>query len=61
MRPVSFVIPSYNSRSLLEKYLPSVLEEARRSGSEVVVVDDCSTDGTAAFLGERFPEVRLYA
>jgi glycosyltransferase involved in cell wall biosynthesis/GT2 family glycosyltransferase len=61
VRAVSFVIPSYNSRSLLEKYLPSVLEEARRSGSEVVVVDDCSTDGTAAFLAERFPEVRLYA
>ena len=56
----SVVIPNWNGRELLEKYLPSV--EAALAGNpenEIVVVDNGSTDGSAAFLGERFPRVRV--
>src|SRR6185312_2664039 len=36
----SIVIPNWNGRDLLEKYLPSVMEAAaQRDGSEVIVVD----------------------
>ncbi len=58
----SIVIPNWNGRDLLEKYLPSVVAAAERvSGSEVIVVDNGSTDGSAAFVAERFPQVRIVA
>ncbi len=60
---VSIVIPNWNGRDLLEKYLPSVVEAARRHhpASEVVVVDNASTDGSRELLRERFPQVRVVA
>ena len=58
----SIVIPNWNGRDLLEKYLPSVRAAALRfPGSEVIVVDNGSTDGSAAFVRERFPEIRILA
>jgi GT2 family glycosyltransferase len=58
----TIVIPNWNGRDLLEKYLPSVLAAAKRvPGSEVLVVDNGSTDGSSSFIRERFPEVRLLA
>ena len=57
---LSVVIPSWNARDLLEKFLPSVVRAASfHSANEVIVVDNASEDGTAAFLAERFPEVRV--
>jgi len=58
----AIVIPNWNGRDLLEKYLPSVVAAAERvAGSEVIVVDNGSTDGSAAFVAERFPQVRVVA
>src|SRR6478736_4973522 len=58
----SVVIPNWNGRDLLEKYLPSVLAAmAGNPGNEVIVVDNGSSDGSAEFVRERFPEVRLLA
>ena len=58
----AIVIPNWNGRDLLEKYLPSVIAAAGRvAGSEVIVVDNGSTDGSAAFIRERFPQVRVVA
>ncbi len=58
----AIVIPNWNGRDLLEKYLPSVVDAAERvPGSEVIVVDNGSTDGSAAFIAERFPRVRVVA
>ncbi len=55
----SVVIPNWNGRDLLEKYLPSVVEAM--AGHEVVVVDNGSTDKSAEFVRERFPSVKLLA
>jgi O-antigen biosynthesis protein len=61
----SIVIPNWNGRDLLAKYLPSVIASvAGHPESEIIVVDNGSTDGSAAFLHqafvrERFPQVRL--
>lgn len=58
----SVVIPNWNGRELLETFLPSV--EAALSGNprnEIVVVDNGSTDGSAAMLAEKFPRVRVLA
>lgn len=58
----SVVIPNWNGRDLLEKYLPGVVEAMRGNpANEVIVVDNGSTDGSAAFLRERFPQVTLLA
>jgi GT2 family glycosyltransferase/glycosyltransferase involved in cell wall biosynthesis len=58
----SAVIPNWNGRELLEKYLPSVLEAfAGDPGNEVIVVDNGSTDGSAEFVRSHFPKVKLVA
>ena len=58
----SVVIPNWNGRDLLGKYLPSVVAAmAGNPGNEIIVVDNGSTDGSAAFIRERFPEVKLLA
>lgn len=60
VRAASIVIPNWNGRDLLEKYLPSVVEAAAACpGSEVIVVDNGSTDGSADFVRKRFPDVNL--
>src|SRR5262252_9424320 len=44
----SVVIPNWNGKDLLEKYLPSVIEAmAGHPDNEVIVVDNGSTDGSA--------------
>ena len=57
-RNASIVIPNWNGKNLLEKYLPSVLAACRPS-DEVIVVDDASSDGSAEFVRQHFPQVRL--
>ena len=58
----SVVIPNWNGRDLLEKYLPSVIQAmSGKADNEVIVVDNASTDGSAAYLTEHFPMVRVVA
>ena len=57
-RHASIVIPNWNGRDLLEKFLPTVLA-ACSSSDEVIVVDNASTDGSAEFVERAFPQVRL--
>lgn len=58
----SVVIPNWNGRDLLEKYLPSVVEAlAHNPKNEVIVVDNGSTDGSADYLRKHFPSVRVLA
>ncbi|HEV2687768.1 MAG TPA: glycosyltransferase family 2 protein, partial [Bryobacteraceae bacterium] len=56
------VIPNWNGRDLLAKYLPSVVEAlSENPDNEIIVVDNGSDDGSAQFVRERFPEVRVLA
>ncbi len=58
----AIVIPNWNGRDLLAKYLPSVAVAAERvAGSEIIVVDNGSTDGSTEFIRECFPQVRVIA
>lgn len=52
------VILNYNGRKLLESYLPSVLASVEgMQGVRVVVADNASTDGSAEFMAEKYPDV----
>ena len=56
----SVVIPNWNGRDLLEKYLPSVVEAlSGHPDNEVIVVENGSADGSAEFVRQHFPTVRL--
>jgi GT2 family glycosyltransferase/glycosyltransferase involved in cell wall biosynthesis len=58
----SVVIPNWNGRDLLEKYLPSVITAVRGNrANELIVVDNGSSDGSAEFVRQNFPEARLIA
>lgn len=52
-KTVSIVIPTYNGRHLLEKHLPAVIS-CMRSGDELIIVNDCSTDDTITYLSREF-------
>lgn len=59
-RSASVVIPNWNGRDLLERYLPSVIAAMRRhEGNEVIIVDNGSTDGSAQYVKDTFPGVRV--
>lgn len=53
---MSVVIPSRNGLELLKRQLPVLLEDA---GIEVVVVDDCSSDGSTLALRKTFPSLKV--
>src|ERR1035437_3420567 len=58
----SVVIPNWNGRDLLAKYLPSVVTAlAANPANEIVVVDNGSTDGSAEFIRSTFPQVKVVA
>jgi N-acetylglucosaminyl-diphospho-decaprenol L-rhamnosyltransferase len=63
VRPIdlSVVIVSYNTVELLRGCLASIFEQTSGLSFEVVVVDNASTDGSAAMVAEQFPSVDLVA
>jgi hypothetical protein len=59
---LSIVIVNWNTHELLAQCLQSIAENVRtceRVNVETFVVDNASTDGSAAMVRERFPWVRL--
>jgi GT2 family glycosyltransferase/glycosyltransferase involved in cell wall biosynthesis len=58
----SVVIANWNGRDLLARYLPSVIAAlAGNPANEIIVVDNGSTDGSAAYVRAEFPHVKLVA
>jgi GT2 family glycosyltransferase len=56
------VIPNWNGRDLLERYIPSIVAAlAGNPANEILVVDNGSTDGSADFLRAAFPQVTVLA
>ncbi len=56
----SIIIPTYNGL----RFLPACLDALRRqtfpaAQTEIILVDDASTDGTIPYVREHYPEVRI--
>ncbi|MEJ2720512.1 MAG: glycosyltransferase, partial [bacterium] len=56
---VSVVIVSYNSRSVIGPCLDSLKKQSISDRTEVIVVDNASSDGTSTLIRERYPWVKL--
>jgi len=56
---ISVVIPSRNGRQLLETQFPTLLQQAHAVPSEIIVVDNGSDDGTAGWLADEYPKIRV--
>lgn len=56
---ISFIVVSWNAKKYLYECLSSVVKEAANYKSEIIVVDNASSDGAPEMVCERFPRVRL--
>jgi GT2 family glycosyltransferase len=57
----SIVIPFFNNRAELARCFPTVVEVRERNSAvrEIIAVDDCSTDGTADWIRQNYPDVTV--
>jgi glycosyltransferase involved in cell wall biosynthesis len=56
MYTLSVIIPCFNERDTIENLLYRVIDSPI-TNKEIIVVDDCSTDGTRALLEEKLDEL----
>jgi glycosyltransferase involved in cell wall biosynthesis len=56
MMKISIVIPCYNEKNTIQKIV-EVVRAASIAGREIIVVDDCSQDGTQAVLKEKVAQI----
>lgn len=61
MNKTSVIILNWNGRNLLEQFLPGVLKFSKSNDTEIVVVDNGSSDDSVSLLEKQFPDVRLLA
>ena len=53
------VILNYNTKQYLQQFLPGLIASCMGQDAQVVVADNASADGSAAFMESAFPEVPL--
>ena len=57
IRTVSVIVPNYNYKRYLKKRLYSILHQTYPL-HELIILDDCSTDGSAEYLQNLIPELQ---
>lgn len=55
----SICIANYNGMEVIDDCLRSVLEQQGNLSVEVLIHDDASSDGSAAYIRDRYPDARL--
>jgi GT2 family glycosyltransferase len=58
---VSIIIVNWNTRDILRDSLRSIHDQTAKGCYEIIVVDNASSDGSAAMIRHEFPDVRLIA
>lgn len=61
MPDLSIIIVNWNTREMTLACIDSLYRETRETDFETIVVDNGSTDGSAAAIAVAFPQVRLMA
>jgi GT2 family glycosyltransferase len=58
---ISIIIPNWNGKPLLERNLPFLVDALShyQESTEIIVVDNGSTDGSAEFLAYFYPNVKV--
>ncbi len=56
---LSIIIVNYNVEYFLEQCVNSVLKALSEIKGEIIVVDNCSIDGSVEMVKNKFPEVNL--
>ncbi len=56
---LSVIIVNYNVKFFLEQCLYSLLKAIKDIKSEILVIDNASTDGSKEYLTEKFPQVQF--
>ncbi|MFQ5752125.1 MAG: glycosyltransferase [bacterium] len=56
---LSVIIVNYNVKDFLGQTLISVKKALKGISSEIIVVENASSDGSGAFIRQRFPDVKL--
>jgi len=54
---IAVVILNWNGQKLLEQFLPSVMSYSKEA--DIYVIDNASTDDSAAFLQEKHPDIQI--
>jgi GT2 family glycosyltransferase len=54
----TILIPNFNGLHLLQKHLPTVVEHSHNS--QVLIVDDTSTDQSVAWISQNFPQITIF-
>ncbi len=58
-KKVAVVILSWNGKKYLEQFLPSVIQFTSPQLCEIIVADNCSTDGSVEFVKTNYPNIRI--
>ena len=58
MPTISVIIPTFNRQYCLSRTIDSVLQQTLKP-SEIIIVDDGSTDNTINFLQQHYPQIKL--
>ena len=56
---LSIIIASYNTQNLTRCCLRSIYDNTHGITFEVIVMDDCSKDGSPEMVEKEFPQARL--
>ena len=55
------VILNWNGKSLMQQFLPALLEHTPSDEAQIVVADNGSTDDSISFLKENYPNIQIIA
>jgi GT2 family glycosyltransferase len=58
---LSIIIVNHNECDLLKQSVSSLISACNRIDYELIIIDNASTDGSVAMIGEHFPNARLIA
>ncbi|MEX0680858.1 MAG: glycosyltransferase family 2 protein [Balneolales bacterium] len=58
MSDFSIIIVTWNALHHLETFLPTVWEHSHHD-AEIIIADNASTDGTAEWVGKKYPSIRV--